>query len=850
MLVNGMQTYQRRQGFRGATLGVCMFLLYGLPGIGVVASATDASAPRFELKASPGFNGVFKTDGWTPLRVTIVNPDKFAGPVTVRVDIESGCPSAPHGRVLRRYRTHLNLDGSEEKTVLVGFRPTYYVNKCWLYLLDRRPESEGGIAAKQSANAMCETGKCPMIRPADLPKSEKILHAASLNQMLTTIKRWYPFYLIVNPSTELKEMAAVRTLPHNKGECTVSTVAAEEMVTDPSYYEALDAIILDQMTATDALTAEHVVALRDWVLSGGTLIMTRTCLESPWGAAVLEALSSGARIGGPATLTEWSDAASFLGVDPSALTPIEVLPLEVDSNFSTITSQDRIFWASRRFASGNLVLLPFNTMDVRGLSGGDRSFQERVWGRTLEQFMRRQGGYWSYRSTVPGGITIRQLAFPYLLFVLISMLCMGPLCAFLVRKRRHRIHVLWLLPILAVVLCAAAFIGALYFRGNVSHVESISILHGDSNSRHGFVREHIGIMSGAPGTYTLGPLPPRTVLKESIEGSSGEPSVVGLFPPVVDEADDGIFVNDLHMNRWAMRFYKMEQYAEIPLLSGSLKMADGRLTGWVRNDSDLPVEQAAVVFKWNRQGLGALAPGQKAEIDLTLAEPPETVRVFNPYYASFNMVSHPLNPAHWPDMPFSFGMVELLNNYRILDYPTIIGLLPSNSVAGAPVHSGNQVNTSHTTVIGLWRLSVEQPVSQSNALPSTLSVARSAYTSQWNSSLYVTQWQDTVEFNFPLMKAVFKQPEITLHTRMTNKTLKEITPADEFRICFFDWTQQGYSEEMKLAVGDMRIPDSARFVRPGDNKVLMSIKIAGPKASKYERLELDRIECSVREVAL
>lgn len=812
------------------------------------AAAMGENEPRFTITASMGFEDTYKENCWTPMRIHIVNQDHFSGPVVLRVDMERGGCSAPHGRVLRRYRMQAILDGASESTFTMGVRATETTNKCWVYLLDQRQEDAGAIAPRQVVDGKCATGNCPLIRPQDLPKVERVLHAISCNDLMgKKDPSWTPIIMAVNPSPSLKEIIGVSTLPHNKGMCSACTVSAAELTPLMGGYESFSAIILDEMRET-TLTAAQIRVLRDYVFSGGLLALTRSCLESPLGLELMRQFPIKTSITGPAVLSEWGEAASFLSVEPQSMAPIELLPMDLASSFFTVSANEGPMIASHRFCKGTLALLPFRTADIQCTSGNARAVQERVWGRVLENMPAYISRFCPSRPIASKTADIRQLIFPYLAFVVLSALCLGPLCTLLTRARNRRIYALWLLPVLAAVLCGLAFTTALYFRGSAPHVESVTLIQGDVNVPTGLLEEYVGIMSGAPGTYTFGPLPVDSVPKENFEGSYRESDIVGLFPPTVDVGADGIAVTDLHFNRWSMRFFRNERIIDVPPLSGQLQATGEHIVGWVKNESEYPIEAATLLFKWNRLSLGLLAPGQQVPIDLILTDPPKTVRVYSPYTASFNEVSSPLNPAHWPDTPYTYGITEILESKGSWDTPTILGLLPVDILPDTPIQGINKICTQGKTVIGQWRLPIERaPVPQSG-LPSPLSVARDNFDDTWPYVMRLGQWESDFTISFPPINIPYSSSlQITLHTRLTDKSLKEYTDADKVKVKFYDWTIQDYSDEIEIQIGDTTIPDSARFIRPGDFKILIQLKLTGAKAEKYGHFEVDRLECSIRE---
>ena len=813
--------------------------------VAVLLSAPPAHAadtPRFEVKATIGFGGSYKVNEWTPLRLNVANPDGFRGPVRIRVDMESGGCGA-HGRVLRRYGRDIVLDGSPEASTIIAIRDSYSTSKCWTYLIDAR--AEGGTAPVQQLDASCPNGQCPLLRPADRPRTERVLKSLSMTNLLLQDRYSYETaYAVVNPSPAMKDIMSVSSLLKcRERDSKGRAVAADELVEDPTLYQCLDALILDSVAGAP-LTTAHGAALRDWVLSGGMLILTRACMETPWGSELLGLFPARAAVTGPAAPVDWKTAIPFFLGRPAEPDPVEVLPLDLDGTFTAVRANGAPLLASRRFGLGTLVLVPFHTDDVRANGGPDRVLRERVWSRALEKAAESGSRWIQCQPLVPQSASIRRLALPYAGFVLLSAVCLGPLCMLLVRRRDRRIHVLWLLPLFSSLLCALAFGTALHFRSATAHVESVTLLVGDVNSGRGHAREETGVISGSSGMYALGPLPPGSSIREDFEGSMRESLEVGLFPPEVVQGN-GLALDRMYMNRWSMRFFLVEHAVDMPRLSGSLRYEDGRIRGWVQNDSPQDIDAAFLLFKWNRQPLGPLPCGKRVALDLALTPPPEAVHVFNPYYGNYDMIAGPLNRVHWPDIPFDEGVAEIVRPEMACDPPAILAVLPPASHKGAGLIGA--ANWSETRrVIGLWRLALES-TPRPDQLPGPAGIPRASYNNMWDYVTSVGKWNSSGEFAFPPVDGTFARPELTLHTRIDAKSAKEMKPDDELKVRFFNWAEDTWTTEMKVVPGDMLIPDGDRFVRPGDNAVVFGLQFAGPRAEKYERVDLDRVEMSLRE---
>jgi len=800
-------------------------------------SPADEEGPpsRFKITAKAGFGGLKRDGEWMPLRITLGNLAAFSGDATVRVDIERGCSSCDHGKVLRRFAREVHIEGEAETTLIVPFRPSGLANICWVYVIDKDGAGGNPVAPDGCETGACPTGVCPA---GNSPRQDgTVLASAKVNDVLAGGYRWPPALnvALVSPSEALKQALKARdVLGDREMEIATGVIDCTELVEDAPLYGPLDALIVGDI-AEQTITAAQRGALRDWVIAGGRVVLTRGCIETDAGAGLLSEVCGGSVSGAAREVTCTNAAAFFTGGSPS-FEPLDALPLSLPSHALTVADDGAVVFATMRVGLGRVTLVPFHTRELHAADGKDRVLHERIWGRILEDVPRRAASTWkSTPSLVPGRVNLSRLAWPYAAFVLLSALVLGPMCTILARRRQRRIHVLWLIPAFAVVLCAVSFVWAGSSRGFKPHIETVSLAMGQANAPRGYEHLYVGLFSGHAGDYTLGRIAPNAEIKEDFENTCAELSRVGLFPPTIRRATDGTFSAQMHMNRWSMRFIEAKRCIDMPALAGTLAYEpegapQGRLHGWVRNDSQEALEHASLLFKWYRQPLGTLAPGQRVELALPLTEPPAPGFVLNPYYKRFNRVSDPLNLRHWPDRPFSAAQYELLldellRNGSPCQVPTIVGFLRNGGAPSRQIDLLGEAHSRDDTTIALWRLPIEPVQAGLDRLPRALSVAKATGEETWEYAHYVWLHDPSIDFAFPPSESMFEAPEVTIFARRTTR-FPDLAPAGKTRhlLSAYDWSRAAWAPEVALEIGEMRLPDSARFVRPIEHRVRIRIR--------------------------
>jgi hypothetical protein len=173
------------------------------------------------------------------------------------------------------------------------------------------------------------------------------------------------------------------------------------------------------------------------------------------------------------------------------------------------------------------------------------------------------------------------------------------------------------MPILIVgfALGSSAFGSAL--RGSSVIVNEVGIVRGAPDASEGSAQVYLGVFSPARGTYQVA-VPGGALLSSPISGdvfggSGASLDVLQGDPPGASH------VRDLSVGFGSLRTIRAEAAATVPKIHAELKLLDGVLTGFIRNDSTVILERPAVVLGANLIVLDDLAPGAQGPVSLRIA---------------------------------------------------------------------------------------------------------------------------------------------------------------------------------------------------------------------------------------
>jgi hypothetical protein len=376
-------------------------------------------------------------------------------------------------------------------------------------------------------------------------------------------------------------------------------------------WSALDRLIWQDVD-TNTLSARQIEALRGWLALGGRLVIVGGTV----GPGILSGFPDAILPYRPATTVEVApeSLASLLGQVPDGAGDVPALSGELLRGRALATSGDAVVAAEAPYGSGSVTLLGIDPT----VGWIDESKAATALWRSL--IPARGSGFTGMTddSQIVGAVSeLPALALPpiggllLLLFGYIGLI--GPV-NYLVLKRLDRREWAWVtMPILIAVFAVGAYAFGSALRGSDVIVNEVAIVRGAPDTTEGSAQAYLGVFSPTRGTYQLavagGALLSSPVVGDFFGGQGAQLDVI---------QGDTARVRDLAVGFGSLRTVRAESAATVPQVHAELRLADGVLTGTIRNDSNRLLESVAVVLGGNVAFLDDLPPGKTAEVELRI----------------------------------------------------------------------------------------------------------------------------------------------------------------------------------------------------------------------------------------
>lgn len=409
-------------------------------------------------------------------------------------------------------------------------------------------------------------------------------------------------------------IAAVRGLPTGPtGGPAVVPLAPGDLPERVEAWSALDRLLWQDVD-TSALSADQLAALRAWLAGGGRLVF----LGGTGGLGVLARVPDDLLPFRPTATIDLPTEAlrGLVGQLPEEPREVPALAGPLLRGRALVSLGEAAVVAEAAYGAGTVTLLGIDpTVDPIASNPGTSG----LWSRLLPP--RSAGGltFVDDGPLVSALTNLPALALPPiggLLALLVGYIVLiGPL-NYLVLRRLDRREWAWItMPLLIVGFAAAAYGYGSFLRGSDVIVNEISIVGGAAGAAEGRGQVYVGVFSPSRGTYDLtlagGPL-----VAAPLSDIFGGLDVGGTALDVVQ--GDPARIRGLSIGFGALRAFKAELPATVPLVATDLRLVDGVLTGRIENRSQRRLLAPAVVFGASSATLPDLAPGAATTIRLPL----------------------------------------------------------------------------------------------------------------------------------------------------------------------------------------------------------------------------------------
>ncbi len=577
-------------------------------GAGMVAARPAAA--QTAVNAEAGLDGLYKPNRWLPVRVNLLNQGASAK-AEVRVRFSVPMDRGDEHRIPER-----TLPGSANEVH---------------YLYMRSPISYGGqnVAVRLFKEGR-EVGQPTRPQVRIVTEGDWLVCGIGDGTFAATMKN-------LNGHTLPKLAQGTRQWMTGRNQATVN-VGVLDPTKVPDRWQGLhaaDMVVLGSVSDRE-LTPDQATAIRDYVNSGGTLVVTggvdSARLTSPFFQDLLPVQPTGTR-----TLSALPD----LGRKGKARTPSGAIPVVASAPkpgaVVSVSEEGVPIVVTGRKGAGRVVFLAFDPAlsPFREWEG-----MRQVWSRILTQPAPPQmtsvismtdsgedwnrGMYGGERSNTlaQAPFSISQLDIPAFyvvaLFLLAYIIVLVPVNYALLKKWDKKEYAWLTTPAIVLVFVVGAYMIGYGFKGGRTLLAKVGVVEAHANQPAASTVTYAGLFSPAKTTYDM-------QLESSGGSGKGDEAGTLLSEPSSDRESTGIRVEygdtprieDMPIDMWAMRVVKGE--GVVSLGGGEsgfrVKMTrdnGGTWTGSVENKTRFTLKDCRILFGGTAKPVRDLPPGQSA----------------------------------------------------------------------------------------------------------------------------------------------------------------------------------------------------------------------------------------------
>lgn len=564
---------------------VTLFLLLCLSQLWIApVTAQSAAQPEtgsaLSLSARAGFDSYYKSGYWLPVQVTASNDGP---PLVGELRLTVGTGFGNQGLV---YSAPITLPTQSHKRLTLYIYPSGSMGRLRVELVTEN----GRIAATTETNTLIQL------------TSDNLL------------------YGVVSPNPD--DLEFLETVTGSRPKAAVAFLEADMLPTTATAWRALD-ILIFQDTDTGTLSAAQQAALRQWLDSGGQLVIT----------------------GGPGWQKTASAFTDLLPVTISGSESVADLPAlrQVGGEFR---DPGPYLVARSNLVRGELLLhqdgLPLLARHVFGngrvyflaLDPGlaplvDWDGRQTVWNRI--SYDTPIPPYWAngFQNSYAAATAVSSLPsltlpsiLGLILFLLIYTLTIGPI-NYLILKRRGQRELAWVsIPLLVVVFSGVAYLTGFQLKGNTVILNQMSLVYSRLESQNARVQSLVGLYSPRRGNYNLSF--GNYALPHPFDRDNGDMSGSGNSDGLLQEGSDTTLLRHVRVDVSGMATFVADSYVPSLHITGQATLestpenTDIILSLRLHNQEPFALENATVFWGERAISLGTIAPGEEKKVDVLL----------------------------------------------------------------------------------------------------------------------------------------------------------------------------------------------------------------------------------------
>ena len=457
---------------------------------------------------------------------------------------------------------------------------------------------------------------------------------ASLETRVNLVGETDLFVGVVGQRTGAWNLLTTLDLPGDSRRVVVAPILPDSFPHRTEGLEAFDVIVLGD-SDVQGLSAPMLDTLEGWVAGGGTLVLP----VGPQAGGNMSGLPEQLR---PVEITgsvelENNSALERLGQEPLPATfPLQVRVSRAVSGHVLAQEGEVPLAVLSRFGQGRALFLAFDPVaqPLAGWVGTPRMLKallfqalppslilsDQAQGRDSRATM-SQGGFSSYNAMA--SFPALELPSINLLLGLIAgyIVLAGPV-NYLVLRRLRRPGLMWVtIPVLVLLFSGSAYFLAVRAKGTDVQASAVSVIQESDSTSWAQVRRMVIVVAPGRGDYRV--VDSGRALAASWDGAGRHFGGGGI-----GSGDSGVRIRNvderseldlLRMEQWTMRSHMNHGVQSMEeALSYDLYTDGPRLKGTVTNESPTALQQVLLFTSGPVEDLGALGPGDTANVDITL----------------------------------------------------------------------------------------------------------------------------------------------------------------------------------------------------------------------------------------
>ena len=464
------------------------------------------------------------------------------------------------------------------------------------------------------------------------------------------------FYGVV--SSDPGGLAFLETIPGGRRDAAVAFLDLADLPEVSSAWNGMDVLVLDDVD-TSRLTAGQLAALRAWLESGGQLVVTGGPGGPRTAAGVADLLP--VAVTGVTSVDELPALTEFAGLPLSSAGPYAVTTAELVKGETLIEQNGQPLLARADIGRGAVTFL---ALDPRGAPLAGWAGGEQLWSTiaTAAPLLPPwaggiRDGYAANQAvaTIPGMRlpSVLQLIF----FLLLYTVIIGPI-NFLVLRRLKRRELAWItIPALVLLFSLATFLTGFRTRGNVVTLNEMAIAFGSVEADRLRTQTAIGLYSPSRARHDLA-LPYDATVFPFGENFG---TIMGESNFDVIERATGLTLRGVRTDTGEVATFIAESHQPRPAVTATAALSAEQdvVEVIVRNESDVTLEDAVIIYGQEQAAVGDVAPGAERVVQVSLrGAMPATVPTPDPLFSTaFNYPNPLMN-----DPSLILGTTEFFND--------------------------------------------------------------------------------------------------------------------------------------------------------------------------------------------